>query len=672
VSASPRPDRRSRPITRQLEARRPKSGREPLFDPRPKLTLGDRRRMMVRYADTLFGRRQGIVACALGVGGHFEGKSYKVDIRQVFFKWPEERSALIRWALENYELYDIYINPILRTEAFRRKEKSCATNGTHPWVDIDIDLESDRDLVETLHELCSEGVLIVQSGGRGSWHLYPAIDRPYPPGIIETLNKGLSDYVNKIAGVMGHRKKAGEERADGLWYETALLRLPGTLNHKGRALGDRSYPVLLDEDDWCGQPWSAEELARKLGIQSLTASTAETNRQKRAAGKKTPKSRPPKTAPFPVDPEALPFDLPPYIEHRTSYYRPKGPDKTRSAQLHGLMAAGIEHGLTDEQLFLLAHCSKPALDRATERGGDRWERQLIRDVEWCLTKLRPTHDHAGLTCGEANCSSAGPITHHLEELAMHFFLHYRSRSLSTDQRVFGAFLQVAREIKQLDDVDMSIRRLAELSATNPDTGWRSLQRLLEESYLLRAETLHTRPGAPLPRHADTFALDWDIVNLHTHTNHVHTQNKNPVVMCPKFAHCGHDAWRYGALGQTFATYQALEAGILNIVEIASFYGIAVTTVSRHVQKLGASELAEQKPDGSWIARRRPLDEVAAQWGTSGTLLRKQQQHAEDREMHDREVKASIAADRERWRQEQLDRGAVLLRPGVYGPPKRAV
>ena len=109
--------------------------------PSSKPTTVQRRHEIADYIDSLFGDEAGWVACALGVGGHYEGRGTSYSLRSLqpeFFLWPEERSELIDWAMENRKNYDIFINPILRAEDSRSAKGDAW--GRYAWCDVDIDL----------------------------------------------------------------------------------------------------------------------------------------------------------------------------------------------------------------------------------------------------------------------------------------------------------------------------------------------------------------------------------------------------------------------------------------------------------------------------------------------------------------------------------------------------
>jgi len=197
------------------------------------------------FFDLLFGKRKGIVAVAIGVGGHFNDRgTYKFSPggwRQYFFEWPKQRNQLIKWAIANSRDADVYVNPTLRASEDRRKG-SC-TGSQYCWADVDHMTERTKLRIDGL---LTEGSFVVESG-RGR-HVYIRLASFQPPHVIEDLNRLLAEYLS------GDRK----------WDEAAMLRIPGTQNQKGRARGGKPYPVLLDASDGSAPPWSPAELKAVL------------------------------------------------------------------------------------------------------------------------------------------------------------------------------------------------------------------------------------------------------------------------------------------------------------------------------------------------------------------------------------------------------------------------
>jgi DNA-binding MarR family transcriptional regulator len=621
--------------------------------------LSDCRRQLENYVDNLYGERAGWVGCGLGVGGYFapgNGKkgtySFRHGVRHRFFRWPDERSVLTKWVMENRKDYDVLICPILQTEASLKRGH--AAEGTYAWSDVDIDLDGYHlDLYKEIEQLLTKGSMVIWSGGRGGAHIYLALDRPYPAQTVAELNEALRDFINRRAEAFT------TGRADNKIATNALLRPPGTLNMKGRATrGSHPYPVRLDEEEYTRAPWTAEELTRRLELPRQAQGGTEVRRR--------PCKASPTSAPTTV--AALTLQLPPEVARLTGFYTPKGIDQSRSAQLFGLIAAAIERGFTNEELLAVGRLSEPGQERARERAGDRWEERLTADVGRCIEVLRPEHDHARLTCSEAGCQSRDPVIGDILELREHFYEQYRprTRTITTDRLVFDALIYVARK-HGCSDVDMSIRDLALLAGRSPSTVWKALQRIKEAGYLQQLDVAHRGTNVSEAMLANTYHLNWENFKASTHTNQKIPREKG-VGVCTNFDALGHDATGYTALGNAFSTYQAMEVGKATMAEIREYTGFKSGTVRRHLRKLEAHLLAERKLDGTWISHRRPWDEVAEELGTVGTYNRKAALYAQQREDRRAEQKQRSIDAQASWESDLVARGWVKVRGCIYVAP----
>ena len=277
------------------------------------------------------------------------------------------------------------------------------------------------------------------------------------------------------------------------------------------------------------------------------------------------------------------------------------------------------------------------------------------------------HDHAGLTCGEVGCHTGDPLfAAQLQGIWGHFFLHYRpkTRTFSTDLRVFEAFLHVSQQVESFD-VDMSVRRLSELSTVSENTTWESLQRIIKAGYLTQVPTNRSRQIRALA--ANTYRVNWKMFNLHTHTNHDKQKNENDVAMCTNFGTSGHDAWAFvGGLANAYVTYQALKMGISTPTALAAFADLSVPAVRRHLRRLEASRLTEQKPDGTWIALQRSLDEVAQERGTTGTRQRREAAHDFERDDYRNDLRQRCLDASAAFVKKKRAAGRVQVRPGCLG------
>jgi hypothetical protein len=150
---------------------------------------------------------------------------------------------MIDFVLKSAQRHDVYVIPNLRSA--RRATKGSCLGSEHCWVDIDNVTER---TMRRLKVVLGQGSFMVHSG-RGL-HVYVFLDDLYGPAIIENLNKQLVSYLG----------------GDSKWAENPLLRLPGSMNHKGRAAGRSSYPVTIeDAADSAIPPWSPSALQELLG-----------------------------------------------------------------------------------------------------------------------------------------------------------------------------------------------------------------------------------------------------------------------------------------------------------------------------------------------------------------------------------------------------------------------
>ena len=97
--------------------------------------------------------------------------------------------------------------------------------GRYVWVDIDYVTD---ETWRRLNTILSRGSLVVQSGGRGGLHVYIRLDDWYPRDVFSASNtQAVSPLRRWRLQVQGQQPPASR----------------GTLNHKGRAKGEGSYPV---------------------------------------------------------------------------------------------------------------------------------------------------------------------------------------------------------------------------------------------------------------------------------------------------------------------------------------------------------------------------------------------------------------------------------------------
>ncbi|MBF6596502.1 MAG: hypothetical protein IVW51_18910 [Thermaceae bacterium] len=379
---------------------------------------------------------------------------------------------------------------------------------------------------------------------------------------------------------------------------------------------------------------------------------------------------------MPVVAEKVPADLPDEVIRATQWSKKKG-RVDRSGQLHALVAVAMSHGYSDGQTMAIGQLSEP--------GQDKWPNpdDLYRGIQMSIEKLRPNHDHVGLTCREAGC----PTVHHPQLLGQllaiegAFKSNYRpGRSLKSDSMAMDAFLLLAHQLGDLV-IDMSVRQLAKLAGVSRATAEHCLRRLTRAEYLsliTEGDAGVTTPGSgPFPNHGYRYRLTCPGAEPMTH-------NHTPVfcafegsrafeMLDPK-----HELWHFTGLHRERRTFEALVIGLTTIPEIADYQGLTPRTIKEHLTALSLHGMAEVKSDGqTWMAHDRPPDEVAQELGTLGKgrernaqyshesknystwlVLRKKQRERELREMEDRLT------------QELIDKGfrwfgSFLMRTEVY-------
>lgn len=171
----------------------------------------------------LWGGQGGYACLCLGHGGHLSPSGrYEFDrFSQTFHRWPHSRARLLNQAMTASAQADVYVGVLLRAKPSR--QAGTALPGRVAWADVDGPWTADR--ARALDRLAGRAVWQVRSGtGR---HLYLPLDEAEPPDGLEAWNRRLAALLTADAG----------------WSETKLLRLPGTLNHKPRAIGGRAVPV---------------------------------------------------------------------------------------------------------------------------------------------------------------------------------------------------------------------------------------------------------------------------------------------------------------------------------------------------------------------------------------------------------------------------------------------
>ena len=195
-----------------------------------------------------------------------------------------------------------------------------------------------------------------------------------PSEVFQRLDQQLANFIG----------------GDSKFRDNSLLRPPGTLNHKGRAKGENSYPVILCDDEYDIDPWHPAALSEVLGPLPSHPTKAKGGKSKKRISGKTRRRRTPEVTP--VEAEPLPQHLPDEITRLVHLASKKASkvDRSRSGQLYGLVFAAMAHGYSDGQIM--------AIGRLSEPGQEKWPNphDLQVAVQRCIDKLRPQHKHVGL------------------------------------------------------------------------------------------------------------------------------------------------------------------------------------------------------------------------------------------------------------------------------------
>jgi AAA domain/RepB DNA-primase from phage plasmid len=281
------------------------------------------------WTSRVWGDREGFACLAVGFGPHYDANAkYKHRTFQPgFHRWPDEAETLLDRAMEYAERGDVYIAPLLRSSFARTKDN--ALPGTSLWADVDeLTLES-RGLDQLL---IGPGGLLVGSGhGR---HVYLRLPEPLEPAEIERWNR-------RLARALG---------ADAKWDAAALLRLPGTFNHKEACRGGDLLPVTILNGDRAPKDWTLDELAQLLP-DVTDANPLDVDRPVE-----------------PVMPEMVPAHLLARLDEE--------PGEDRSKQSHAFVAACLDARLTDSETLAVALQHRPTKDKY----GSRAAAEIIRMI----------------------------------------------------------------------------------------------------------------------------------------------------------------------------------------------------------------------------------------------------------------------------------------------------
>lgn len=280
------------------------------------------------YVDVVLGTRVGFLAIAYGHDPYYDERGrYRHRLwTERRYPWPEGWQTLrtdVSQILAAGERADVYVCPAVRFTDDRRK--GSALPPMVCWVDLDGPVLNEV-LLSTLDPLT------VRSGSDSHRHGYLPLTRPVDLGTHAWLNRALAQALG----------------ADAKWSDEALLRLPGTPNHK------TDPPTVVTPLPWSGRVWEPTELAGLLGV-DLTAAGGPASRASTAAA---------------ATAEPVPDPLPALV--RWALDHPDTAD--RSAAHHRLVSACHDAGLTRGQTITVAAGYPPS----REKYGDRLAAEVDR------------------------------------------------------------------------------------------------------------------------------------------------------------------------------------------------------------------------------------------------------------------------------------------------------
>jgi hypothetical protein len=159
-----------------------------------------------QYLDLMYGENKGYVAVAAknGPSGQWQ--------EQVFL-WPHDKTHVMDWAEANRD-GDVFICPALRKT--KAREKNGGAHLSWLWADVDWQDVPPNRRNAVRKRIDKIAGMQVSSGSGDNVHVYVKLDRPATLDVWKRLNAGLRIYLC----------------ADAKHTDNALLRLPGTINHK--------------------------------------------------------------------------------------------------------------------------------------------------------------------------------------------------------------------------------------------------------------------------------------------------------------------------------------------------------------------------------------------------------------------------------------------------------
>lgn len=282
-----------------------------------------------RWVDLAWGERTGFFFFSFGVGGHFNEKgrySFEHWVERNGC-WPDDRDRFLDEAISKSGDCDIYVAPHLRSNASRKKGNALANDLLYADVD-----NLTADLKGFERPLIGPGGFLVRSGE--GIHVYVRVAELLEPPELERWNRRLAAHLHADAG----------------WAENKVLRLPGTWNHKSRARGGRSTPVVFVEFEPRARDCTLTELDELLPDPTANPNQSESTPLVARAG-------------------LLPWRI---VERLC-----EKPGEDRSAQLHAFVGLCLRAGLseTETAAIILGH------EPTRAKYGDRAAVEIARSIE---------------------------------------------------------------------------------------------------------------------------------------------------------------------------------------------------------------------------------------------------------------------------------------------------
>ena len=313
------------------------------------------------FVHRLWDGLNGVAALALGSPKLSDGKYTHASMRHTYFDYSAAAAQLLAFVeqAENGS-HDVYFCPALRNSP--SVKRNTATASRFLWADVDRPIEQVAPALEWLAGV-ADGLMLVRSGSGGA-HVYVPLSNAAPMAEVEVLNRLVAAYLG----------------GDSKWYDNALLRLPGTFNHKNRVLrGGAPTPVRAAILTVNG----GGDLA---GVDSSHLSAALGNSVASPAPSMSTKHD---TLSSPAMFTPLPF-LQQIIDET--------PGKNRSIQTYRLVFACIEFGATDAEVHWATLNHEPTMARFAGR-----EQHLETEILRLIEKARAEHPHPGQSCAAARC-----------------------------------------------------------------------------------------------------------------------------------------------------------------------------------------------------------------------------------------------------------------------------